>query len=287
MTAIIMKELRMYFNQMTGYIFLALTTLLIGLFFVFMNIFQSNGGFHNVLGSVTMLFFIMVPALTMRLFADEVRNKTDQLLYTSPLAVWQIVVGKYLAAAILFVGAMVVTMLFPLMASRFGVLPVSQIAGAYIGFTLMGLSFIGLGLFISVMTENQIVAAVGTFAGIFVFFILDGISGGMPADANSSLVFVIIAMLAFGGILYHSTKKWIAGAVLAAFGIGITIGIFMWDRMLFDGLIVRVFRWISVFSRFDTLTRGILNVADIVFYITFAALFIYLTTNVIEKRRWR
>jgi len=90
-----------------------------------------------------------------------------------------------------------------------------------------------------------------------------------------------------GFILYHSTKKWFAGAILAAFGIGVTVGLFMWDRMLFDGLIVRTFRWMSVFSRFDSLTRGILNVADIVFYITFAAVFIYLTINVIEKRRWR
>ena len=287
MTAIIMKELRTYFTQMTGYIFLALTVLLTGLFFVAINVFFASPNFHNVLNQITILFFVMIPTLTMRLFADEVKNRTDQLLYTSPLAIWQIVMGKYLAASLLFIGSMVVTMLFPFMLSFFGELPMSQIIGAYAGYILMGLKFIAIGLFISVMTENQIIAAVATFGAIFFAFILDGLAGGMPADATSSLVFVGILILAVAGIFYNSTKNIIAPVIFTAVGAGVTGMLFFSNRMMFDGIIGRTFRWFSVFSRYETLTRGVLNVADIIFSVTFALLFVYLTINVIEKRRWR
>jgi len=282
-----MKELRTYFTQMTGYIFLALTVLLTGIFFVAMNVIFRSPHFHQVLNSTTILFFVMVPALTMRLFADEVKNKTDQLLYTSPLAVWQIVLGKYLAAGLLFLMAMVVTMIFPLIISNFGELPVSQIVGAYVGYILIGLMLIAIGVFISVMTENQIIAAVSTFGIIFVMFILDALAGGMPADATSSLIFIGILILIVAGIFYHSTKNIFAAGIFAIVSAGIAIALFFANNLMFDGIIGRSFRWLSIFSRFDTLTMGILNLADIVFYISFALVFIYLTVNVIEKRRWR
>ena len=287
MTAIVMKELRIYFSQMTGYIFLALMTFFTALFYVAMNVLFLSPNFHQVLSSSTILFFLLIPTLTMRLFADEIKNRTDQLLYTSPLTVWQIVLGKYLAAAVLFVGAMVVTLLFPFFSSQFGELPIAQIVGAYIGYILMGLGFIALGLFISVLTENQIIAAVATSGSIFLVFILDGIASGMPADAMSSLIFIGVVILAVAGLLYHSTKNIFAGAVLAVIGWAVSGVLFYIDRLMFDAVIPNTFRWLSVFSRFDTLTRGILHLADIVFYISFSAVFIYLAVNVIEKRRWR
>jgi len=286
-TAVIMKELRTYFTQMTGYIFLALMTLLTALFFVVMNVFTLNPSFQVVLNQTTILFFILIPTLTMRLFADEIKNRTDQLLYTSPLAVWQIVLGKYLAASALFILSMVITMIFPLMISQYGELPISQIAGSYVGYTLVGMGLIAIGLFISVLTENQIIAAVGTAGAIFFLNILDGFAGGMPADATSSLVFVGFIIVAVAGILYHSTKNIVAPVILALAGFAAAGGLFFTNRMMFDALIPRTLRWLSVFSRFDTLSRGVLNLADIVYYVTFALVFVYLTINVIEKRRWR
>jgi len=287
MTAIIMKELRTYFTQITGYIFLALTVLLTALFFVAISVFALNPNFQSVLGSTTMLFFILVPTLTMRLFPDEIKNRTDQLLYTSPLSVWQIVAGKYIAAVILFLIAMAVTVIFPLMLSQFGELPVSQIVGAYVGYVMIGMGFIAIGLYVSSMTENQIIAAVATAGIIFLLFLADTIAGGLPADADSSLIFVGVLVAAAALFLYNSTKNVIAGIVLAVVGFGAAFGLFQLDSMMFDALIPRVFNWFSVFSRYMNLTRGILNMSDIVFYISFALIFVYLTVNGIEKRRWR
>ncbi|MCL1997475.1 MAG: ABC transporter permease subunit [Turicibacter sp.] len=287
MVAVMMKELRGYFTQMTGYVVLALNTLLIGLFYVAINVFWLNPNYHDVLGAVTVLFFIVVPTLTMRLFADEIRNKTDQLLYTSPLPIWQIVAGKYLAATILFVLAMGITALFPVFLMPFGSLPVNQIVGAYVGYVLMGMSFIALGLFVSVLTESQLIAAIGTAGAVFLVFILDGLAGGLPADVVSSLVFVVLIVLGLAGFLYHSTKHILMSVGLAVVGIVVSVVLFFNDNLLFDSLMPRAFRWFSVFNRFGNFTMGIMFFEDIVFFVTFALVFIFLTVNVIEKRRWR
>ncbi|MCL1989014.1 MAG: ABC-2 transporter permease [Firmicutes bacterium] len=287
MIAIISKELRTYFTQMSGYVFLALTVFIIALFYVFINIFQLSPNFHFVLNNVTILFFIIIPTLTMRLFADEVRNKTDQLLYTSPLPIWHIVVGKYIAAAALFMLAMAITVLFPVILSGFGTLPISQIVGAYLGYILIGLGFISIGLFISVMTENQIIAAVATAGAIFITFLLESLAAGMPADATSSLIFLIVCSLILGGVLYNSTKNIYGGIILAVLGTAISVALYFTNPLMYDGLIPGAFRWFSVFTRFDNMTNGVLHLADVVFYITMPIFFIYLTVNIIEKRRWK
>jgi len=287
MIAIMKKELRAYFTQMIGYNVLVLMVLLTGLFFALLNVMPRSPNFHIVLSNFLVFLILVVPIITMRLFAEESRNRTDQLLFTSPLTVTQIVLGKYLAASLLFSAAMGVTMLFPLMLSQYGELPTNQIIGAYVGFILMGMALIALGLFISVMTDNQITAAVFTFGAVFVVFLMDAIAGAMPTDTISSLVFVALLVLAVAGIWYNSTKHIKSAIILAAAGIVVIVALYFFNNLIFDGVIVRFLRWISLFSRYHNLTRGVLNLSDIVYYVTFGMMFIYFTINVIEKRRWR
>ena len=270
MIAIAKKELRAYFTQITGYIFMALMVFLTALFFILGNVRVLSPNYHIVLSGATILFLLMVPILTMRLFAEEIRHKTDQLLYTCPLTVPQIVLGKYLAAAGLFVAAMAVTGLFPLILSRFGPLPTSMIIGAFVGYILVGLAFIALGLFISVLTDNQIISAGATFGVLFLFFIMDGIALSLPVDTFSSLIFVLVCVAVAAFIFYHSTRKPLIGLGVGVVGVAVTFGLYLQNALRFEGL-----------------TRGVLDLADIVYFVTFAALFIYFTVNVIEKRRWR
>jgi ABC-2 type transport system permease protein len=261
--------------------------LLTGIYFVLMNVFSLNPNFFTVLSGTTILFFILVPTLTMRLFSEEARHKTDALLFTSPLSIGQIVVGKFMAAFSLFLLGTGLTMLFPVMISRYGVLPVSQIVGAYIGYILLGACFISIGLFISVLTDNQIISAVATFAAVFSLFIMDAIATSMPTDTVSSLVFVALIIIGVAWILYNSTRNVIVSLTVGGVGVLIAGGLYLINNLIFDGIIVRSLRWLSVFGRFDNLSNGIMNLSDIVYYISFAILFIYLTVNIIEKRRWR
>jgi len=287
MTAIYKKEMRTYFTHMMGYVFLAIMLLLFGIFFSTETIGRHNPNFHMVLLNITTFFFVLVPVLTMRLFSEEARQKTDQLLFTSPLSVMQIVLGKFLAAFSLFFIATVLTITLPLMVSGYGELPVSQIVGTYAAFLLIGAASIAVGVFISVLTDNQIIAAIATMGAIFVMFIMETVALLMPVTTLASLVFVGVLILGVAGILYNSTKNIIVATIVALLGAGAVAALYFTGIFAFDGIIIRVLQWLSIYARFNNFALGILNVGDIVYYISFAALFVYLTANVIEKRRWR
>ncbi|MCL2202973.1 MAG: ABC transporter permease [Defluviitaleaceae bacterium] len=291
MIALYKKELRAYFSQMVGYAFLAFMLFLMGMNFTFINVFTGSGRFANTLVAAagSFMFFILVPILTMRLFSEEIRHKTDQLLYTSPLSVTQIVLGKFLAAFSLFLLGVGITVLFPVLITRYAVegLATNQIVGAYIGFILIGLCCIAVGMFISVLTDNQIIAAVSTFAAVYVMFLMDSIAMTMPVSAGASLVFVALVIVAVAGLWYYATRHWLSSAVLGALGVAVAVGLYFYDNLIYDAVILRVLLWFSLYTRFQVLSAGILNLADLVYYLSFAGLFVYLTVNVIEKRRWR
>ncbi|MCL2664102.1 MAG: ABC transporter permease [Defluviitaleaceae bacterium] len=287
MVSIFKKEIRAYFTQMTGYLFLMFMILLTGIYFALYCVYAQSPQYQAVLSGVTIVFFIMIPTLTMRLFAEEVRHKTDQLLYTSPLSVGKIVIGKFLAATALFLFGLLITGLFPLLLSRYGSLPTGQIMGAFFGFFLLGASFIAVGLFISVLTDNQIISAVATFAVLFVFFMMDFIAISMPATTLASLVFLALIILGVAFVMYNSTKNVFAAAAVALVGFLAAGGIYLYNNLIFDGFIIKTLQWFSLYSRYGYFVNGIMNTSDVVYYVTFALVFIYLTVNVIEKRRWR
>jgi len=288
MIPIYKKEMRTYFTNMMGYVFLAFMLLLIGLFFTMFNLLMRDANFHGVLANTTMFFLFLVPILTMRLFSEEARHKTDQLLYTSPLSVASIVIGKFMAAFSLFLILTIITMLFPLMLSRFAEgMPVARIAGTYIGWILVGASCIAVGVFISVLTDNQIVAAAGTFGALFLMFLMDVFAISMPTSTFASLMFVGLIIIAVAGIWFNSTRNVITSLIVALLGIAVAIGLYIFNNLIFDGIIVRTLNWFSVYARFDRFIMGILNLGDVVYYVSFCLLFVYLSINVIEKRRWR
>jgi len=287
MIPIYKKEMRAYFTQMTGYIVLTSIILLIAIYFTFFNVYPRSPRYFEVLGSATILFFIVIPVLTMRLFAEEARHKTDQLLYTSPLSAAQIVMGKFLAATTLFLLGLATTVTFPAMLSGYGELAVAQIFGAYLGYFLMGMCLIAVGLFISVLTDNQIIAAVATFASLFLMFIMDALSSLAPVETVYSFAFVSAIVVAVAFILYNSTRKAIPAIALCAVGLIMAGALYLIDDLIYYGFIMKFLNWFSVYGRYAFLINGILNVSDIVYYVSFTTLFIYLTVNVIEKRRWR
>jgi len=288
MIPIYKKEMRTYFTQMMGYIFLAFMLLLIGLFFTLVNLMSRSANFQSVLSNTIIFFLFLVPILTMRLFSEEARHKTDQLLYTSPLSIGQIVIGKFLAATTLFLILSAITLIFPFMLSRFAEsMPASRIIGTYIGWVLVGICCIAVGVFISVLTDNQIVAAAGTFAALFIMFLMEAFAMSMPTSAFASLMFVGLIVVAVAGIWFNSTRNVLSSVVVALVGIAVAVGLYLFNNLIYDGILVRVLRWFSVFARFDSFSSGILNLSDVVYYVSFCVLFIYLSINVIEKRRWR
>ena len=287
MIAVYKKEMRTYFTNMMGYVFLTFMLLIIGLFFTLDNVFRLDPRFQMVLSNVTTFLFILIPVITMRLFSEEARQKTDQLLFTSPLSIAQIVLGKYFAAVSLFLVAVGISVFFPIFTSQYGSLPVNQITGTYIGFILLGMSCIAVGVFISVLTDNQIIAAVATVGMIFIMFVMEAIAFTMPTTTFASFMFVAIIIAVVIAVWFNATKNIIATFIVAVLALAVAGGLYLFNNLIFDGIIVRTLLWLSVFSRFTNFSMGILNPDDIIYYISFSALFIYLAINIIEKRRWR
>ncbi|WP_240420069.1 ABC transporter permease [Paenibacillus periandrae] len=287
MTSIIKKELRTYFTTMSGYIFLTFLLLLSAVYFVIGNISAQSADFSGVLTSIAVYYLFLIPILTMRLFAEEAKLKTDQLLYTSPLSITDITIGKFIAASIVLCIGTVLTFIFPILLLLFSDINLMLIVVSYLGFILFGLSLISVGMFVSSLTENQIIAAVITFATVFLFFIMDGLAKALPADKMSSLFFITAIIGIFGFIVYDSTKNKAVAVCITLLFIAVEVVLFFIKPTLFEGTIAYVLQWFSVFNRFTNFQRGVLHVSDIIYNLTFFIAFTYLTINGIEKRRWR
>ena len=169
MLAIWKREVQSYFLSPVAYVFIGFFMLVCGIFFATGNILTQNASFNATLGTISFLFMMVVPILTMRLLSEERKNKTDQLLLTAPVSVSAIVVGKYLAAVTVFLITLVISLVYPLVLAIFGQPSFGEIFAGYIGFFLLGCALISVGVFISALTESQVIAAVATF---FILLIL-------------------------------------------------------------------------------------------------------------------
>ena len=172
MKAIFLHELKSYFVTPMGYVFLIMYTLLAGVVAVFVNIGQEMSASTNLLLSGMQLpFMLIAPILTMRLFAEERRTKTDQLLLTAPVRIASIVLGKALAYFIMLLIAMSLTLLFPLVMSRYAQVSAVQVAVTYLGYFLLDMAMLSAGILVSSLCVNQVTAAVVTL-GVNVFLYL-------------------------------------------------------------------------------------------------------------------
>ncbi len=287
MPAVFGRELAAYFQNLTGFIFMGFFLLISGIFFTLDNLIPQSPDYVRVLGSITFIFLIVVPVLTMRLFSEESRQKTDQLLLTSPLRITAIVVGKYLAAQAVFLVTLVITLIYPLQLALVGTVDVAKIMGSYVGFFLLGSAFISVGLFVSSLTDSQVVAAVVTFGLLLLMWIIDFVQQGLPVDRASGLVFAIV--LSVGALLfvYFTIRNLLVSLVLAILEAGTMTLLYLLDPSIFEGLIVRFLKWFSLLDRYKDFTIGVLKLSPVVYYISFCFVFIFLTIRVVEARRWK
>jgi ABC-2 type transport system permease protein len=286
MLAIYKKELRSYFTSMIGYVFIAFFLVIIGIYFFVQNLYYGYANFEYTLSSITFIFVLLVPLLTMRLMAEENKQKTDQLLLTSPLKATSIVMGKYLAVFTVFILVMAITCAYPLIMSQYGTVSYATAYASILGFALLGGAYLAIGLFISSLTESQVVAAVISFIAFLFTVLMDGIASILPTDNKSAFVIFTAILLMVGLILYRMMHNLTVAIGVGIIGeIGLTV-IYLLKPTLFDGSIVKVLGWLSVITRYDQFYYGIFEVSGVVYYLSITFLFIFLTTQVIKKKRW-
>ena len=286
MAAIFKREMKMYFSSMIGYVFTAFFVLVTAIYFSLQNILSLSPQFENVFNSVIMMFLILAPILTMRLLSEETKQKTDQLLITSPVGVVGVVLGKFFAAVTVFIIALVITMLFPLILSFYGSIAVAQIIGSYIGFFLLGSSFIAVGLWISSITDNQIVSAVATFAAVFLLLMVETIVSSASGNLTFSFIFALIIALLIATYFYSNTKDWSVGVIVFIVEAAVLAILYLKKPGVFYGLAGNFASMFAVLTRYNNFAMGILDLGSVVYFISFIGVFLYFTVRVIEKRRW-
>ncbi|MBZ9685960.1 ABC transporter permease [Clostridium estertheticum] len=286
MLAVFLKEFRSYFTSAIGYIFIGIFLLITGIFFALSNLLPGNPSYNRVLSSIITVFLFIIPVLTMKIMSEETKTKTDQLLFTSPLKITDIILGKYFAAVAVFLISLIITILYPLILSMFGTVSAPEVFAGYIGLFLLGASLIAIGVFISSLTENQVVSAVITFGTLLFIWMIDSIQQGLPSSRTASIIFVIIIAAIFALIVYFSTKSIITSAITALVGMIIIVSLYIAKKEVFDGLLQKVFGWFSLIKRYNMFQQGILSLNSVVYYLSFCVAFVFLTIRIVDKRRW-
>ncbi len=176
MKSIFKKEMNAYFKSMIGYIFIAVFLCVSAFSFTTGNLLTQSGDIKVFFTTFSTVIMLIVPILTMRIFSEEKKMRTDQLLFSSPITTKDIVLGKFLATMVFFLMGLATTLIFPIVLGIFGTLEVMVAVGNYIGVTLMAAAFISIGLFVSVLTENQISSAVITYVIVIAFWLIDSVA---------------------------------------------------------------------------------------------------------------
>ncbi len=231
MIAIFLKEFKSYFYSPIAYVLIGFFTVLCSVFFVPVLASQS-GEFNGTLNTMGTFLVFVIPILTMRIIAEDRKNGTDVMLITSPVSIFNIVAGKFLATYAVFLVTMGISFIYPAILVVFGAKITVQLIGGYIGFMLLGGAFISVGVFASSLTENQIIAAIISFVSLLIMWIADSL------------------------------------------------------KLILGGSFSKLLGWFSLLSRYSDFNSGIIGLSPIVYYLSFIALFLFITGLMIEKRRW-
>lgn len=291
MGAVYEKELKGYLHGMTGIIFISVNLLFSGLMLFLKNLtgqlwYFQDPQMESMIYYQLMILFLTIPILTMRSIAEDRRQKTDQLLYSLPLSLPKIVLAKYFALLTTAVLPTLVSLLYPLILSLYGTVNFGTTYTALLTQALFIALLCAIGMFISSLTESPAIAAILTLTVNAALFLMSFFTTAIPQTELASLIgfAVIIVLVAF--LAYYMTKSVIAAYAVGAVGIVAEIILYFVKKDLFAGAINKVIDAMSVFSRVDLGTSGILDLSGIVYFVTAAALFVFLSVQAVEKRRW-
>lgn len=286
MLAIYKRELKSYFTGMMGYVFIGFVLLFIGIYTSALNLKYGYPGFEYVISSSTFMFLIAIPVLTMRVFAEERRQGTDQLLYSLPISVMDTVLGKYLAMVTLLAIPMAVTAFYPLLIGSFGTVNYATAYSSLAAFFLLGCALIAIGMFMSSITENQIIAAVMCLGTLILCYLMTALSSLLTSTALASTISLMIVALLVSLVVRLLTKSWTAAGLTAVITFIPLAILYLITPTTMEGAFTNALGALAIFDRMSNFTSGIFDITGLVYFISVAALFCFFTVQAVEKRRW-
>lgn len=287
MKGIYKRELKSYFYSMIGYVFIAFLVAFVGIYFMAYNLNMGYPYFSYTLSGGLFILLIAVPILTMKSFSEERRSKTDQLLLTAPVTLGQIVWGKYLAMVTVFAVPNLIFCLFPLMIKASGQAYFKVDYCAILAYFLLGCAYIAVGMFLSSLTESQIIAAISTFGVLLVLYLWNGLVDFLPTDAGGNLAGVLLLWSLLVFAVYQMAKNWILAALLEAVGVIAGAVVYFLRPSWMERLLPDVLGQLSLSNGFTSIiNEQLLDVSSLFLGISVIALFVFLTMQTIQRRRW-
>lgn len=271
---------------MTAYVFGAFLLVFVGIGSMFYNIQQAVANFEYVLATISLIFVVIVPILTMRVIAEERKQKTDQLLYSLPITTTDIIIGKYLALLVVYLIPLLIVSIYPLVFSMFGDVYLLTSYGSILAFFILGAALIAIGMFISSLSENLGFAAGIAVAVILLNYYSVSLADYISSSVTGSVIALFIIILLLCAVIKLLTKNrmlaYAAGCIMAA---AIAV-MFFRDQTIFEGLLPDIMTKLSLFERFYTFVNGVFDMTAIVYYLSVVAFFLFLSVQSLEKRRY-
>lgn len=286
MIAVFKHELQTYFHSLTAYVFGAFLLVCIGIGAMFYNIQAAVSNFEYVLSFSSMVFVVIVPILTMRVIAEERKQKTDQLLYALPISTTDVILGKYLALWVVYFIPFAIISVYPMIFAQFGDVYLPTSYGSLFAFFVMGAALIAVGIFISSLTENQgFAAGLGIAVILFNYFSVQLAEYASSTAFGSAMVIFILSAL-IGIAIHHVTKnEYLAFGITMAL-MAVTTVLFFIDMEKFEGLIPKIMKQLSLFERLNTFVNGVFDLTALVYFLSIAVFFLFLSVQSLEKRRY-
>lgn len=289
MIAIFKREVRSSFHGMIGYVLTAFMLAATAIYFIALNLGYglTDFGYYTLYRTVFVLL-LYIPVLTMRCFAEERRTRTDQLLLTSPVSVWGIVLGKFLALCVIFALPCLVDAVMILVLAALGASGIATAANfaALLCYFLMGCAAIAIGVFLSSLTENQIIAAVAGFSALLLAYLMPSLRSMF--NAGSAVALAVFTGIAGAASLAAGlrTRSFVLGCLtFAALCLGLT-GLFLLRSAWLTEAFSAVLSVLCLFTPFEDFVNNSFSIPAVVYYLTVTAVFLFFTAQDMEKRRW-
>ena len=223
----------------------------------------------------------------MRSFAEERKNKTDQMLLAAPVKLVEIVLGKYLAMVTVFAVPCFIFCAFPLIIKSFGTAYLKVDYLSILMFFLMGCVYIAIGMFLSSLTESQIIAAVTSFGALLLIYLWGGLIDFLPASNVSGMIGVGVLVTIAALIIYQMTQNYVFAGGLEIIGLAAIVIVSFVKDSAFENLLVNLMKKLHIAEIFDNVAMNqLFDVSGLVMYLTVIVVFVFLTMQSIQKRRW-
>lgn len=286
MGAIWKRELKSYFSGMTGYLIIAFLLTAVGFLFKLYNLQYGMPQFEYTLWQISILLLLFVPLLTMRTFSEERRQKTDLLLYALPVPLYRIVLAKYFALLTVMALPTAIIGLYPLILRLFGQVSLVNAYSALLAFYLLSAACLAIGMFLSTLTDSQMIAAITAFAVLLCTYLMSLLADTVSSKPLANAVCFGVLALLICIVVYLMTKNYLVSYILfAVLALGICL-VYLLKSTWLEGAFAQLLNTLCLFDRLSDFMNETFDLSTVVYYLSVSGVFLFFSVQSVEKRRW-